>query len=310
MSATWQRSCEHLLCRYRSLAGRLRTRGEDLGRGGSARGGDRGRLQGACPPREAWFAGGLYCGFARDGRHDPRALRPRRPGRRRVPGVLTRSVCRLKSQLARIVRWSVGGLFDVMRLRYLPVLVERIGHLAFEPDAFIKEGLLGLRPRYRGILCVPDSTVANPTLARYWKPYFLTLFSPRLCRLVSGLSTRIGRVYDVTLYGNTVNLTAGYAAIQRQWQGRPPLLRLTDEDRRRGWECLLAFGVPTNAWFVCFHTREAGYATHDDDLHAYRNSDISNYLAAVRSIVDRGGWCIRMGDGSMKPLPPMERVID
>jgi putative glycosyltransferase (TIGR04372 family) len=37
---------------------------------------------------------------------------------------------------------------------------------------------------------------------------------------------------------------------------------------------------------------------------------VMTYLPAVQKIVDHGGWVIRVGDPSMKPLPEMEHVVD
>jgi putative glycosyltransferase (TIGR04372 family) len=66
-------------------------------------------------------------------------------------------------------------------------------------------------------------------------------------------------------------------------------------------------GLPREAWFVCLHVREGGYK---DDWDNYRNSDIGNYLEAIKEITRRGGWVIRMGDPSMTKLPALERVLD
>jgi putative glycosyltransferase (TIGR04372 family) len=37
---------------------------------------------------------------------------------------------------------------------------------------------------------------------------------------------------------------------------------------------------------------------------------VENLLPAMQEIVVRGGWCIRMGDASTKPLAPMAGVVD
>ena len=68
-------------------------------------------------------------------------------------------------------------------------------------------------------------------------------------------------------------------------------------------------GLPANAWFVCLHVREGGYH-NDRALTDERNADIDNYLPAIQEITRRGGWVVRMGDTTMKRLPPMDRVID
>ena len=67
------------------------------------------------------------------------------------------------------------------------------------------------------------------------------------------------------------------------------------------------FGLPNGAWFVCIHVREGGYS---GDFQNIRNANIDNYVEAMQFITSQGGWVFRMGDSSMKNLPPLEHVID
>jgi putative glycosyltransferase (TIGR04372 family) len=70
-----------------------------------------------------------------------------------------------------------------------------------------------------------------------------------------------------------------------------------------------SIGIPNGARFVCIHVREGGFR---DDIGRkdYRNSDINNYIMAIKEITSRGMWVVRMGDDTMKPLPEMKNVID
>ena len=72
---------------------------------------------------------------------------------------------------------------------------------------------------------------------------------------------------------------------------------------------LEAMGIPKNDWYVCLHVRESGFR-NDKGRREYRNSDINNYIPAIKEIVSRGGWVVRMGDDTMKPLPKLKNVID
>jgi len=63
-----------------------------------------------------------------------------------------------------------------------------------------------------------------------------------------------------------------------------------------------------DSWFVCLQVRDSGY--WGENYTNYRNADINTYLLAIQSIVEQGGWVIRMGDPTMKPLPSIPRVID
>jgi putative glycosyltransferase (TIGR04372 family) len=102
-------------------------------------------------------------------------------------------------------------------------------------------------------------------------------------------------------------------AAQSSWEatGGGPTLQLRSTDSRRGWECLTSLGMGRGDWFVCVHAREPGWlgeATNSE--HRHTNADVLTYIDAIEYITAQGGWVIRMGDRSMKPLPRLEHVID
>jgi len=68
-------------------------------------------------------------------------------------------------------------------------------------------------------------------------------------------------------------------------------------------------GMLETDWYVCLHVREAGFRD-DAGRREYRNSNICNYIKAIKEITSRGGYVVRMGDNTMLRLPNMERVID
>jgi len=70
-----------------------------------------------------------------------------------------------------------------------------------------------------------------------------------------------------------------------------------------------SLGMCEDDWYVCLHVRESGFR-NDAGRREYRNSNVYNYIKAIKEITSRGGWIIRMGDDTMQRLPDMERVID
>jgi putative glycosyltransferase (TIGR04372 family) len=103
------------------------------------------------------------------------------------------------------------------------------------------------------------------------------------------------------------------ARAQRLWTEKrlPPLLSISDEDREFGNAALKRLGLPPDAWYVSLHVREGGF--HGDGsgtMLAHRIASVDDYFSAVTEIVKRGGWVIRLGDKSMKPLPNMPHVVD
>ncbi len=71
------------------------------------------------------------------------------------------------------------------------------------------------------------------------------------------------------------------------------------------------FGMKTDDWYVCLHTRDAShYFELSGTGQTHRNSPIESYLDAIRLVTDRGGWVIKLGGPNSPKLPALERTID
>ncbi len=204
-----------------------------------------------------------------------------------------------------------AALLHALGVRFLfDVFLHRIGHLACEIDCYVKEGILGQRPPQVGVVLVPPGTVvANECLLRCWQRYVWVVRSPWLCRLLGRFQELSALRHSVYPYVYAMDATARYPAVQAAYADRPPLLRLTRAQRARGEARLRALGVPAGAWYVGVHCRESGYTPHEP-AHDFRNAAVENYFPAMAAVVERGGFCIRLGDPTMKPLPPLPGVID
>jgi putative glycosyltransferase (TIGR04372 family) len=113
--------------------------------------------------------------------------------------------------------------------------------------------------------------------------------------------------------GETLPFVHAHARIQKDWEqaGHPPLFSLSHSEKKWISDYLSMLGIPPNAWYVCLHVRESGYHKSWDTLYSsIRDANISDYNLAIETIVNAGGWVIRMGDSSMSPMPPMRNVID
>ena len=98
--------------------------------------------------------------------------------------------------------------------------------------------------------------------------------------------------------------------IEAEWGSRSPIISLSASLIARGEVALRSLGIPNGAWFVCVHSREGGFLPEEEWAANFRNTDILTYVPAMKRIVERGGWCVRVGDPTMKPLPPIPGVID
>lgn len=199
----------------------------------------------------------------------------------------------------------------LLGFRRLTVVGSRIGHLAGEVDCFLKKRAMGELPAGRRyFLSIPSDRVANPHLLRYWRMHLPVVSHPVLARMAETASRWLVMREDVSGYLLRLNMSAEIYAVSARWGRRAPVLALTDDDRQFLRDGLKALGIPGDAWFVCVHVREAGFSPQDDWAHAHRNARVETAIPAMREVVRRGGWCVRMGDPTMTPLPALDGVVD
>ncbi len=193
--------------------------------------------------------------------------------------------------------------------------VRNIGHMG-AIDSILKMIRLGWRSWRRVVLLAPPKGTANRYYLTYLREHVTVVTDPTLCASLAPLAAAFGFRVAHGLYPPGGELLYFYQAIgliQQEWeaQTRPPLFQVSEADERRGRDALEKMGLPRDAWFVCLHVRESGFHKAGDSKHqSHRDADVLDYLPAIRLITGRGGWVFRMGDPTMKPLPPMERVID
>ena len=210
-----------------------------------------------------------------------------------------------------------------LNVRFLvsQVVNPNFGHLAHEPQLYLKAGLLGAHPQYHAVFLAPPWDVANQALLDCWRDHMTVVANPVIAAALMPLRW-IG-VVNYQIYPSSVvirdrkgeMLSAGAALdeigaqFEAMFDGRP-LVTVKGEHRARGLERLRRLGMPEDAWWSCLHVREPGYHPQSENMNLFRDADPLTYLEAVDAIVDRGGWVIRTGDPSMTPLPPREGLID
>ena len=193
-------------------------------------------------------------------------------------------------------------------VRFIRVPIEHVGHLASEVDCYFKEKVLGYHNNTRTLLLAPRDVVSNQYLLNCFKERLMVISNPYMCILLKPFSKLRVINYNVYSYAQIENGSSTAPQINATWGHRGSLWGLSEADCALGASILNRMGIATNDWYVCVHCREAGYKKWD--IHDYRDASIGNYMEAIKSIVAAGGWCIRMGDHSMTPLPKMDRVID
>ncbi len=113
--------------------------------------------------------------------------------------------------------------------------------------------------------------------------------------------------------GTILGYSHATSRIQKKWEqsGLPPLLQVTQDEKNWLDAFLRKLGLPADAWFVCVHVRETGFHQKWNSIYpSMRDANIEDYYPAIQEIVNAGGWVLRMGDPSMRKIPPMHNVID
>ncbi|MDB5799590.1 MAG: hypothetical protein JWL63_529 [Rhodocyclales bacterium] len=194
--------------------------------------------------------------------------------------------------------------------RRATIFTDRIGHFALEIDCLLKAQKLGDIPKRRYFILAPDKRTANQHLRQCWQALIPIYTNQVGCFLLGCLSLRWLMRYDVSHYLLAPHHAQEAYRIHARWQGRSALLQLDSDDEIWGQAKLQELGIPETAWFVCVHAREAGFSPVDEALHSHRNSNIEITIPAMQEIVQRGGWIIRIGDPTMRPLPSTPHIID
>ncbi len=206
--------------------------------------------------------------------------------------------------------------FNDLEIEFLPkyLSVGSIGNYE-HLDIYVKAMMLSLRPSKKLILLVdPNVSVNNTCYLNYWSSYITVIRDPLLVEMLSPLQARfaIPLNWYIFLREKMHKSFLALGIVREQWirDSCPPILKLLDEDYERGWKCLKSFGMQHGDWFVCVHVRESGWKDNGSSAEDFRNADINTYTLAMKTITEAGGWVIRMGDPTMKPLPEMHHVID
>jgi putative glycosyltransferase (TIGR04372 family) len=200
-------------------------------------------------------------------------------------------------------------------VRLLPYeWVVQFGHIGLL-DSYIKMARLGMYPDANYVVLAPENKISNREYLDYWGQHFTIVHDDDLVADLFPYQRKIGD--NFMAYpgegGTAEPWTRAAARAQIAWaaQGRAPLLSISAIDRQKGREVLAALGVPSDAWYVGLHVREGSYyGESSGGMSTHRNAQIEDYFPAIKAITDRGGYVVRLGDSSMRPLPEMPRVLD
>jgi len=218
---------------------------------------------------------------------------------------------------ARRIRRNLARREIAMRkpIRYMDHFwTMQIGHNANMEPYIKREIMLGRSPHDTILYVAPGHRIANPCLLDHFSKFVTLVRDEAVLPFPRQQMELFHEDYFLLEYpyGQEVHWWHAGAAIIQRWEEeeRPPLLSLSAAEEQRGGAALKCLGVPDGAWFVCLHVRESGFKSSHHSVQDSLNADIGTYRRAIKAIVERGGWVIRMGDPSMTRLSKVSGVID
>ena len=214
----------------------------------------------------------------------------------------------------------VFPIFVLIRLLRPLVLIRigklsssRIGHFAANTEIYLCERLAGInKPASRCVdLFYVNSRISNQQLFKMWQrtiriwPSYLLAPIYAWNKIIPG-----GQVHDV---GSN---TRADRDVHNLLDVYPAKLTFNDDEEELGKKLLIEMGLPLGCLFVCLFVRDSAYLGDvypeaSWEYHNYRDSDINNYVTAVRELVSRGYYVVRMGEKVKEPLNiKSNKVID
>lgn len=205
---------------------------------------------------------------------------------------------------------AIRLLSPVLLIRYGNLYSSRIGHFASNTELYLCERDLKKTNRNVYDILFHIGPISNRQLKKMWdRSLRVFKFSYLMC-----LVTRINRLFpgyrkyeiDLSRSRDTEGLSMRVG----------PHIYFTEKEEAFGREQLRKMGLEEDAPFVCFHLRDSAYLDFfrpdtDCRYHDYRDSSISNYIAAAEELCRRGYFVLRMGARVKEPLKlNNKKIID
>jgi putative glycosyltransferase (TIGR04372 family) len=182
------------------------------------------------------------------------------------------------------------NLFRPTKVEFL--VVPRIGHVALNTELILRRRKLGIIDKNQRIIFVPiRGPISNSYLYKMWKRVITIIDNPFLREFFLSLqmfSSRYANVYPMHMNE------------YHEFNNASPCLSFTDEEKREGDDILKKMGIGQDDWFVCIFSRDSAYLSSvftrgNFSYLDFRDANIDSYAEAVKYIIDKGGWVIRLG---------------
>ena len=197
----------------------------------------------------------------------------------------------------------------VFRIRLIP-MASRLGEFALKTSLFMKRQEIEGKPKRTFYVFISGPPVNQQLLKMFKRKLFILETS----------KVRILRILPYWLLERTrflINLEQ-HSNEFFEFNSGEPLLKFTDKEKERGKSFLKErMGIDIKKdWYVCIFARDSEYmksfnSKKDYGYHDYRDADINTYKKAVKYIISKGGYVIRMGAVVNRPMDfKHEKFID
>ncbi|WP_420404348.1 TIGR04372 family glycosyltransferase [Nisaea sp.] len=182
-------------------------------------------------------------------------------------------------------------------------LAWRIGHIAMEPHALWE--LYG-DTRDRMVLLFPDSRVAPHSLGMraVIDPYFRIQETDEPGIMIMGhVDAGILELQGLTWHQRGPSgLLDDYIKRLNETGARPRHFKVPPPVRDAARDFCASRGITDSDRVVILNVRDRNFLA-DQAIHFYRAADISTYIPAIRHLLDKGYWVLRLGVDGTIPCP-------
>lgn len=184
------------------------------------------------------------------------------------------------------------------------ITTSRIGHLAPGAEECLKNIFLNynyyIKNKYCIIFVFPENKddICNLQLYKMVKRTIPVIEEKEVIKFFQTLHEFDNELWDFSIL-NKYN----YSCVHdfQKFNSTPLQLRFNNEEIEKGEELLKSLKIEEKK-YICFHNRDSAYLklkydSLDYSSHDNRNSNIANYIDAIKTLIDKKGYsAVRMGD--------------
>ena len=159
------------------------------------------------------------------------------------------------------------------------------------------------------IIIADKKQITNLHLFKYFQNYVELIESPRYFNQMKFISEVNKVAIDVASIFNGKYYPHPFAAnfvnqkLKLMNNKRFNKFKISHDDCEYGNRSLKKIGINKKDWYVLFHIR-------DGKGDEYRNSKPETYLKAMRHVISKGGWAIRVGRNEKFKFPKIAGLLD